>query len=283
MLSRQDLAGYRARTFRLERPVKTLDEAVAFINERGYVFFWPITGIPFPSLWTAAAGDRPVADAHDDPGHITWGWKDELLGQKRIYYTRMLRKKNTMISMKDAPYFYALTPNYGSPEEDYLTQYEMGQITMETRNVYEALLKEGPLDTISLRKKTHLTGPGSDSRFNRALESLQVDMRILPVGVARAGAWHYAFVYDCVHRHLPEVIERSAAISEKEARLCLLALYFRSMGAAPLADVTKMFQWPVRVMEQSLGGLATRGEIACGLEMENGKGEWVGLKLLNRI
>lgn len=274
MLSRQELAAYRARTFRLDRPLKTLGEAVNFINERGFIFFWPISGIPLPSLWTAAAGDRPVADAHDDPGHVTWGWKDELLGQKRVYYARMLRKKNMMISLETAPYFYALTPNYGAPEEDYLTQYEMGQITMETRSVYEALLKEGPLDTISLRKKTRLTGPGSDSRFNRALESLQVDMRILPVGTARAGAWHYAFVYDCVHRHLPEMIEASAAISEKDARRHLLMRYFRSMGAAAVTDVIKMFQWPARIMEQALDGLA---EEVVRVEVEGEKGEWLAL------
>ncbi len=278
MLSRQDLAAYRARTFRLDRPLKTLGEAVNFVNERGFIFFWPITGIPLPSLWTAAAGDRPVADAHDDPGHVTWDWKDSLLGQRRVYYSRMLRKKNMLISLETAPFFYALTPNYGAPEEDYLTQYEMGQITMETRNVYEALLKESPLDTIALRKKTRLTGPGSDSRFNRALDSLQVDMRILPVGTARAGAWHYAFVYDCVHRHLPEIIEASAAISEKEARQYLLMRYFKSMGAAAFADVFKVFQWPARVMENALDGL--EGGIV-RVEVEGEKGEWLGLAELN--
>ncbi|MHC1785202.1 MAG: crosslink repair DNA glycosylase YcaQ family protein [Anaerolineaceae bacterium] len=138
-------------------------------------------------------------------------------------------------------------------------------------------VKEGPLDTIALRKKTRLTGPGSDSRFNRALESLQVDMRILPVGVARVGAWHYAFVYDCVHHHIPEVIEASARISEKEARLYLLELYFKSMGAAPFAEVMKIFGWPARVMEQSMDGLAGRGEIVRGLEMEGSQEEWLGL------
>ena len=41
-----------------------------------------IKGIAFPSLWTAVAGDRPFADEHDDPGHVTWGWKDTAPGQR---------------------------------------------------------------------------------------------------------------------------------------------------------------------------------------------------------
>jgi hypothetical protein len=279
VIRQKALTDYRAKTFRLGlfSRVRTLNGAVDFINERGYVFFWPINGIPLPSLWVAAAGDRPVADEHDDPGHVTWGWKDSLLGRKQIYYSRMLRKKNMMISLETAPYFYALTPNYGSPEEDYLTQYEMGQITMETKQVYEALLKDGPMHTIDLRKKTHLTGPGTDSKFNKALETLQVDMRILPVGTARAGAWHYAFIYDTVHHHIPEVIESSREISEKEARLRLLSLYFKSMGAAPLTDVTKIFGWPVAILTRSLNELIGLGGLIGRLEAENQKGEWLAL------
>jgi hypothetical protein len=73
---------------------------------------------------------------------------------------------------------------------------------------------------------------------------------------------------------MPEVIEASASISEKEARRQLLMRYFRSMGAAAVADVIKMFQWPARVMEQALDGLA--GEVV-RVEVEGEKGEWRGL------
>ena len=79
------------------------------------------------------AGDRPVADAHDDPGHVSWGWKDTLLGQKRVYYARVIKKRNTFLSLEALPYFYALSPNYGSPEEDYLIDYEAGRLTAEAR------------------------------------------------------------------------------------------------------------------------------------------------------
>ena len=70
--------------FRLSsnRRLLSLIDAATFVNERGFIFFWPIKGITFPSLWIAVAGDRKVADAHDDPGHITWGWKDDALGKK---------------------------------------------------------------------------------------------------------------------------------------------------------------------------------------------------------
>src|SRR5574340_975227 len=116
---------YRARTFRTlpNLRLRNPDAAVDFVKERGFIFFWPITSVAYPSLWSAVAGDRPVPDTHDDPGHVTWGWKDRMLGKKRWYYARILRKRNTIISLETIPFFYALSPNYGSPEEDYLEEY----------------------------------------------------------------------------------------------------------------------------------------------------------------
>ena len=153
-LSFQRIQEHRAGTYRLlpGQRLTTQEPAVAFVNERGYVYFWPIKEVALPSLWTAVAGDRPVPDEHDDPGHVTWGWKDELLGARRWYYGKILRKRATFIALDVVPYFYALSENYGAPAEDYLAQYQEGRLTFEAKTVYETLLTEGPLDTISLRK-----------------------------------------------------------------------------------------------------------------------------------
>lgn len=273
------LQAYRARTYRLlpgER-VGTRDEAVTFVNQRGFVFFWSITGIDLPSLWVAVAGDRPVADAHDDPGHVTWRWKDSLIGGRQWYYAKVLRKRATIISFEVVPYFYALSENYGSPEDDYLTLYEQGRLTQEAKTVYEVLLNEGPLDTVALRRATHMTSRSSDSRFNRAMADLQADFKILPVAVTQAGAWRYAFAYDIVARHYPELPERARYIREDEARQRLAGLYFRSVGAAQLRDLTKLFRWNTRVAERAMNTLVQAGELRRDLEMENQPGEWIAL------
>ena len=124
------LHAYRATTYQSgpERTIRQPEQAVEFVRRRGFVFFWPIQGVELPSLWVAVAGDRPVADAHDDPGHVTWGWKDSLLGKRVWYYAKVLRKRATLIDLNIAPYFYALSENYGSPEEDYLIQYQEGRM-----------------------------------------------------------------------------------------------------------------------------------------------------------
>lgn len=274
-LSQQHLQQYQDNTFRRlpGQRLHSADEAVAYVNERGFIYFWPITGIHLPNLWTAAAGDRPVADQHDDPGHVTWGWKDAMLGQRRWYYAKVLRKKATLISLEYAPHFYALSENYGSPEEDYLTLYEQGRLTQEARQVYETLLHEGPMDTVALRKAARLTSRESDSRFNRAITDLQADFKVMPIGIARAGAWNYAFIYEITARYHPELLDQAQQIGENHARQTLAELYFRSVGAATQRDLMRLFGWRPAQAARSIDALVQAGILVHGVEVEGRSGE----------
>jgi hypothetical protein len=274
------IRSYRADTFRLRagQRLTSPEEAVAFVKQRGFVFFWPIRDILLPSLWVAAAGDRPVADAHDDPGHVTWGWKDSLLGSRQWYYAKVLRKKATMISFDVAPYFYALSENYGSPEDDHITLYEQGRLTQEAKGVYQAILDIGALDTVALRKAAHLSSPESETRFNKALADLQAGFMILPVAVTQAGAWHYAFAYDIVARHYPELPEQARFIGELDARRKLVQLYFRSVGAAQLRNVVMLFGWRPEDAEAAVRYWVDAGFLVSAQKLEGQSGEWIALR-----
>ncbi|MCX6081245.1 MAG: winged helix DNA-binding domain-containing protein [Chloroflexi bacterium] len=282
-LPKEVLDAYRARSFHLPPAarIQNPDQALDWVNTRGFAYFWPIKGINMPSLWVTVAGDRPVADTHDDPGHITWGWKDSALGKRRWYYAKMLRKKATLISLETAPYFYALTENYGSPEEDHLIMYEQGRLTLAAKLVYEALLKEGALNTIDLRKAARLTSKQSDSEFTRALEVLQADMKVLPVGVAEAGAWKYAFIYDLVPHHYPDLPEKARMIGEAQAREKLASLFFRSLGAAQARDLQRLFGWSPELTNRTLKRLVDVGLLTAGLTLPDLPGEYLALSELN--
>lgn len=286
-LSAESLASYRAAAFctRPDLQLKNLEAAVEFVRARGFVFFWPVKGQILPSLWGAAAGDRPVADEHDDPGHVTWGWKDGALGKRLWYYARLLRRRNTMVSLEAAPYFYALTQNFGEPEEDYLLQYQQGRLTQEAKAIYEALLKESPLDTITLRKAARMSSTQSDARFAKALDDLMVDMKVLPVGVTEAGAWHYSFAYDLVHRHYPQLPEQARFIMEGAARRKLTELYFRSVGAAHPNDLARLFGWShdeanAAIQRLVQDGLLVEGVTLTGLPPNDSRGrtgDWLAI------
>jgi hypothetical protein len=267
------LEAHRRENFRLKprARLKSEDEALDFVSARGFVFFWPIKDVPYPSLWTAVAGDRPVASKHDDPGHVTWGWKDAMLDQRRWYYAKVLRGRATMISLETAPFFYALSENYGEPEQDYLEQYLAGQLSQPAKAIYEALLTEGPLDTVTLRKVIRMTGKASNSPFERALTELQRDFKILPVAVANTGAWRYSFVYELVHLYYPDLPEKARPIARKTAREQLILYYFRSMGVGTRADLRRLFQWKLPVIDLALDALAGRGQLVANAAVDQGQ------------
>jgi hypothetical protein len=279
-LDLKKLKAHRTRTFNLppSKRVSSLAQAVKFVDKRGFVYFWPIKGIDLPNLWTAVAGDRPVADKHDDPGHITWGWKDNALGKKDWYYGKILRKKATMISLDIAPYFYALSENYGSPEEDYLLIYEEGRMTQASKQVYETLLNEGAMNTIDLRRAAKLAN-AKDSEFNKALAYLQSDFKVLPIGVSDAGAWKYSFIYEIVPRNFPQLPEQARKIGENEARTKLMALYFMSVGAAQEKDALKLFWWKKDFVKKAIVGLMEKRMLVEAKHPKH-KGRWLSLRAL---
>ncbi len=278
-ISLAKLKNYRNNSYRLNpgQKLSTIQNAVEFVNERGFVFFWPITGIEYPSLWTAVAGDRPVADAHDDPGHVTWGWKDDSLGKKLWYYGKIIRKKATMIDLSITPYFYALSENYGNPSEDVLIQYQEGHLTREAKAIFDFIDENGPMDTIAIRRGTHMITKESNSRFERALTSLQSDFKIIPVGISDSGGWRYAFIYDLVHRHYPDLPISARNITENSARDTLITLYFNSNGAVELRDVIKFFQWKRGNIIHSINRLDSAGKLVQNVTHPKQTGDWIAL------
>jgi hypothetical protein len=269
------LKRYRSHTYRLGRSQKlsSPEDAVRFVDDRGFVYFWPIKGVEMPSLWAAVAGERPVADKHDDPGHVTWGWKDSLLGARRWYYGKLLRGKATMVSLPVLKYFYALSENFGS-QDDYLLEYEAGRLTQEAKVVYEVLLHQGALDTVALRREARLTSRDSNTRFERALTDLQTGLRILPIGIAKAGAWRYAFIYELADRHFPDLPVQARAVTRAQARQHLLDRYLRSLGAATETQAAALFRWKPAEVRQGLQALAAAGCAHAALRVAGQPGTW---------
>ena len=122
-----------------------------------------------------------------------------------------------------------------------------------------------------------MTNKDSNSRFDRALSLLQSDFKILPVGISDAGAWRYAFIFDLTHRHLPELLEKARYIKEGEARQQLTGLYFRSVGAAQLRDVMKLFSWKKKDTEKVLQSLVEDRILKKDVEIESKTGSWFAL------
>lgn len=269
------LQNYRAQTYRLlpGAALTSKEDALAYVEERGFMFFWAIRGIDLPSLWTATAGDRPVAAEHDDPGHVTWGWKDDLLDKRRWYYGKLLRGKATLVSLETLPFFYALSARVAELD-DYRLTYEEGKLTREARVLADVLLNHGAQHTIELRRLAHMSASTSKARFLRALTELQRGLWVLPIGVARAGSWRYAFIYELFDRWFPEIYKLARGIQPQEARSHLLRSYINSVGALMVRDVRKLFGWREQEIIETLFQLEDSED---ALHLDDGR--WTTTKL----
>ena len=242
-----------------DRRIETVQAALAFVDEVGFCHFWPIKGAELPNLFHAVAGRvRPVPSQHDDPDiSKSWRWKDDALGQRQWCYGKLLRKRATIVSLEMLPLFYACSENLGGLD-DYLDEYQAGLMSAEAKWVYEALLEHGPLDTIQLRQEAHLASGNAKSRFNRALVELQTGLKVLPVGVARTGRWGYAFIYEILQRHFPELPEQARGIRRSEAQIKLVSRYLDLVVAADRTMVKRIFhvlRWTPAELERTLSAL----------------------------
>lgn len=248
-----------------ERRIQTPEEARRFVEEMGFCHFWPIKDVEMPNLFHAIAGRlRPVPMQHDDPDiDKCWRWKDAALGKRHWYYGKFLHKRATLVSLELLPAFYACSENIGDLD-DYLEEYRAGMMTAEAKWIYEALLKHGPLDTIQLREKAGLSSTGAKSRFDRALVELQAGLKVLPVGVARTGRWRYAFTYDILQRHFPDLPGQAQRIERSQARKTLVVRYIDNVVAIDRSTIKRIFsvlKWTSSGFERTMSRLLDEGSV----------------------
>lgn len=281
MIPSQVVAALRALRYHRTPAQRAVTEADAraFIDEVGFCFLFGERGVEMPTLWGAiCGGDRPPPDDHEDVDlGRAWEWKDSLPARGEVYYGKLLRGKPTFVSLGLLPMFYALSPNYGDVD-DYLQQYEEGLLTIEARNIYTALLENGPLPTSRLRQLSGLQGGGAIARrFDGAIAELQAQLKIAKTGISDANYWGYAYVYDLFVRAFPSVPEQARAISSDTAMATILTQHLHNTVAQPAARLRRLFGWEEWDWDRLLARLAADGVLATDVVIEDVRGPQLAL------
>ncbi len=258
----RDVRGHRRPQLRLRSEA----EALAFVDEVGFCFLFAARGFAMPTLWEAICGEaRPLPRHHDDADlGQAWQWKDTLPSRGACFYGKVLRKTPTLISLACLPYFYALSPNYGELD-DYLEEYEQGQLSAEAKWVYEALLAGGPQSTTRLRKLAGLEGRANMGRFDRALAELQAGLKIIKVGISDANAWGYCYVYDLLLRQHPDLAGQARAIHSTQAEDELCLRYLAAAVCVARSEIGRLFGWEPWRIERLVSRLGDSGQVASDL------------------
>ena len=121
-----------------------------------------------------------------------------------------------------------------------------------------------------------------ESEWNRALEDLQMDFKILPVGVAEAGSWKYAFIYDIAARHYPSLPQQATAHHARPMpEVDCSSSIFGAVGVARRRDVLHLFGWPPELADRTIHHLVQSGFLTVAVHPQQ-NGEWLALPSLCR-
>jgi Winged helix DNA-binding domain len=276
------LQALRAETFHWNERTRLKDATAiqAFVNARGVCLLFPVQNMDMPNIYQAVAGyDKDMTAKHDDYAiSLTWNTKDSALDKRWWYYGKLLRSKATLVSLELLPCFYALSENFGNEAEDYLEEYEAGALSADAKNIYEALLRHGPLHAIDIKRKAGLYGDELKARFDKALTELQVGLKVLPVGVAEAGAWRYAFIYHIVSRWYPELPSQARKFTRSDARAAILTRHLANVLYAAPKDVARTFGWAPKDVQAAIDRLREQGMVDTDIAVPGMRGSCVLLR-----
>src|SRR5712692_5903087 len=178
----QELDHFRHEKWRLDgRPVRTLDDARAFIESVGFCMMYPmrqpLLAPTFMGAWAGADERLPTwQHAFADPrAQEATGLMIRLLREHAAYEANLFDDNNTfLVAASVFPYFYALVGERNprqAPQPGTRSQYS--QLVCDT---FEAIQRDGPISRQKLLET--LGGALSTSALDKALAELWSQLRI---------------------------------------------------------------------------------------------------------
>lgn len=233
-------------------PVRTLEEAAAWVDRVGLAFVFPKDDLVLPSLWHAAGG-LDVYSERDPSGEFVrwvepmgfvWETKSALPAAGLACGGNHLRGRATLVSLDVLPALVAATDGRD----------ELDGVDAE---VAEAVQDAGPIST---RELPELLPQYERKAVRSALDRLQRRLVLTNVGLEQTARWPAAVV-DLVDRHYAPWL--GDLPSRDEARRALAGRVLEQAGELSAVDLGAVFGWRKRASASVLDELdADTAEVA---------------------
>jgi 23S rRNA pseudouridine2605 synthase len=241
MMTEQELQLARAAKWRLDgRPVRTLDDAGAFLEAVGFCLMYPTRPamlVPtFVGAWVGEDDRLPTQQhAYADPrAKEATDLMVRALRAKAAYEAPLIDENNAfLVSPAVFPFFYALIGERNpkiAPKATTRSGYS--QLACDA---FEIIRRNGP---ISKRKLGEMLGGGlSNAGSDRALAELWAKLRITRVDYS----YEEGSVWDELSRWAPDKVWEGVGTSVGEALSALLSKYVDCIVGAEQAEVETFF------------------------------------------
>jgi hypothetical protein len=225
----------------------TDDQAVRFIDERGFAPLFRLADPPLPSL----------SDADERDGDGAWRWKEVLPEQHRCAYGKFLRGRGFFVSWRLFP---AFCQTYGRPT-DAADDYADALLGRLHWTVLQEITERGPIDSRVLWRALKGRFGGSRGRFEGVLSSLQASFRIMVAGGSLEG-WSL-HRWDLVERVAPPGVLDQLPRPE-EAMLALLLQYVSNTVACTAGEAAGFLKWDLAQTRSLAARLVGEGRLSEG-------------------
>jgi len=232
-----ELLQARAQKWRLDgQPVRTLEEARAFLESVGFCLMYPMRPallLPtFVGAWVGADDKLPMRQhAYNDPrAKEATELMVRALRDRAAYEAFLIDENNAfLLAASVFPYFYSLVgernpkqPPAAGPRSPY------SQLACDA---FEIIRRRGPISKLKLGEM--LGGAVSNAGLDRALGELWAKLRITRVDytVEEGSVW------DELSRWAPDVVREGVGISVPEALSALVSKYLDCVVAVEEGDV----------------------------------------------
>ena len=157
-----------------------VERAVELIERVGLAYlFGGGAATDLPNLHTELTGRVSIGDWDDETGEV-WLLRGRLPELSVAWYGEWLRHRGTFVASRLLPAALRWT---GTPGDEQGGVDRARAISTEAASLFEALLVEGPLSSVEMRRATDLTGAERTPTFSRALRALRRGMLITTFGV----------------------------------------------------------------------------------------------------
>jgi len=218
------------------QPVRTLDDARAFLDSVGFCLMYPtrpaILAPTFIGAWVGADDKLPARQhAYADPrAKEATELMVRALRDKAAYEAPLIDESNAFLMAASVfPYFYSLVgernpkqPPASGPRSPY---------SPLACDAFEIIRRSGPISKTKLGEM--LGGSVSNAGLDRALSELWGKLRITRVDYTTAEG----SVWDELSRWAPEVVREGVGISVPEALSALVSKYLECVVAVEEVEV----------------------------------------------
>lgn len=218
--------------------LKSVADAKRFIREHAAILWSEKAEIP--NLLDAIIGRIASGNErhHSRAAESCRMWRQELLADPELLECAFFRKRNTVMHQDLWPFLTRVaSENRRRIDEESL-------LSKEAKKIYNFLAREGATTATDMRKGMHSAGLRDARTFRKAEEELQ---NLLLIGARKepqTGKESSIILFDLWENSISKTVRvRADQLSEREARLKLLAVALNGSVLTREKDICRWFNW----------------------------------------